>query len=102
MPNLPGWLLIVPLLSVILSACDRNEPVTSIGTAEMEADSTIILRLHARTDEGAIGETLLSYPPGSDGYGELLNHLGGLQPGQSKPVPPWPETVSNADGSGNV
>lgn len=62
----------------------------SIGTATMAADGTIILWLRAVAGSGAVGEGQLTYRKGDKDYDKILEHLGGLQPGESKPVPPWP------------
>ena len=67
------------------------EDQPSIGQATMEDDGTIVLQLRAETGDGAVGEGLFTYAPGDDEYDEVLEHLGGLKPGQSKPVPPWPD-----------
>ena len=63
----------------------------SIGVARMEADGTIVLQLRAEGPSGATGDALMRYPVGHPQYLEILQHLGGLEKGQSKPVPPWPE-----------
>ena len=62
----------------------------SIGVATMDPDGTIVLQLRAEGPGGAIGDALLRYPPSHEEYKEVLTHLGGLKPGESKPVPPWP------------
>lgn len=69
----------------------NNENLQSIGQATMKEDGTIILRLRAETDDGAVGETLLTYSPTDKDYEAILQHLGGLKPGENKPVPPWPD-----------
>jgi hypothetical protein len=63
----------------------------SIGSARMKPDGTIVLQLRA-TDpaSGAIGDAQFEYPPGHPHYEEVLKHIGGLKPGEEKPVPPWP------------
>jgi hypothetical protein len=63
----------------------------SIGSATMEADGTIVLMLRAEGEGGMIGDAMFSYPPGHERYQRTLDHLGGLEPGQTKPVPPWPD-----------
>ena len=68
----------------------RDEQPASIGTATMLADGTIILNLIAR-DRGIIGHGQFTYAPGDPQYVAVLKHLGGLKPGESKPVPPWPD-----------
>ncbi|MBZ5516641.1 MAG: WG repeat-containing protein [Acidobacteriia bacterium] len=70
-----------------------GNPMTSdsIGSASMEADGTIVLRLRAEGPGGMVGDGLLRYPPDHPRYQEVLRHLGGLRKGETKPVPPWPE-----------
>ncbi|HYF09834.1 MAG TPA: hypothetical protein VD970_19615 [Acetobacteraceae bacterium] len=55
----------------------------------MQADGTIILDLHAR-DAVMTGQGRLIYPPGHPDYAMILRHLGGLRPGERKPVLPFP------------
>lgn len=64
------------------------KPTESIGSATMKPDGTLVLRLRA-TDGKRIGEGLFEYPPSHPQYKSVLEHLGGLAPGQEKPVPPW-------------
>ena len=68
-----------------------DAPPASIGVATMEADGTIVLQLRATAPGGLIGDGLVRYPPGDKDYDAVLKHLGGLRPGETKPVPPWPE-----------
>ena len=63
----------------------------SIGTATMEDDGTIVLQLRAEGPNGLIGDALFRYPKTHADYEMVLAHVGGLKPGESKPVPPWPE-----------
>ncbi len=59
-----------------------------IGTARMERDGTIILDLRAHAG-GRGGMALLRYPPNHEQYREILDHIGGLKPGEEKLVQPW-------------
>jgi len=61
----------------------------SIGSARMEMDGTIILQLRAESPGGSSGDALFRYPPNHPEYNNILKHLGGLEKGQEKPVPPW-------------
>ena len=36
-----------------------------------------------------IAEAQLVYAPDDPQYEEIKHHLGGIKPGESKPVPPW-------------
>jgi hypothetical protein len=71
------------------SADGPAPPPASIGVARMAPDGTITLRLRA-SDHGMIGDGRLIYRPGDPCYARVLRHLGGLRPGEVKPVPPWP------------
>ncbi|HVO13189.1 MAG TPA: hypothetical protein VMX54_20775 [Vicinamibacteria bacterium] len=70
------------------AALAAGTPPAAIGVATMQADGTIVLDLTA-TSAGARGEARLVYPPGHAEYQSVLAHLGGLRPGETKPVPPW-------------
>ena len=65
------------------------EKQKSIGGATMTEDGTIILDLRAEGPGGAVGDARLTYPPTHKEYRNILAHLGGLRPGEKKPVPPW-------------
>jgi hypothetical protein len=57
----------------------------------MKPDGTIVLQLRA-TDPatGLLGDAQLEFSPGHPQYKEVLEHIGGLEPGDEKLVPPWP------------
>jgi hypothetical protein len=57
----------------------------------MEADGTVVLYLRAEGVGGSIGDARLVYAPTHKDYRKILEHLGGLKPGERKPVPPWPD-----------
>ena len=63
----------------------------SIGTATMDEDGTLILQLRAETETGIIGDSLLRIDKNHPKYQEYLDHIGGLNPGESKEDPPWPK-----------
>jgi len=56
----------------------------------MNPDGTIVLHL-TRTADGTPADAILTYSPGDPQYDEVLRHLGGLAPRESKPIPPWPD-----------
>lgn len=62
----------------------------SIGVATMQSDGTIVLELRAEGPD-IRGDARIVYPKDHPQYKSVLEHLGGLEPGQSKPVPPWPD-----------
>ena len=60
----------------------------SIGSARMLADKSVQLRLRAERGV-AVGDAVFVLVPGDARYTEVLQRIGGLVPGQEKPVPPW-------------
>jgi len=63
----------------------------SIGVATMEADGTLVLRVHAYGPGGVHGEGQLRYATSHPKYREILAHVGPLKPGEFRSVPPWPD-----------
>lgn len=80
------------LAAMSLSPADaRAQQPAPVGIAAMQPDGTIVLDL--RTGGSGTeprGHARLLYPPGHPQYGMILRHLGGLGPGETKPVPPFP------------
>jgi hypothetical protein len=72
-------------------AADVRVAEESIGTATMEADGTIVLHLFARGPGGMHGQGVLRYPVSDPKYKEILEHVGPLKPGETRPVRPWPD-----------
>jgi len=64
---------------------------TSIGIATLNADGSLTLQLRAEGPSGARGDAQFVYKPTDPMYQKMLDHVGGLKPGETKPVPPWPE-----------
>jgi hypothetical protein len=87
--------LIFPLVvgpAFVGAAPQEARPLpSSIGVASMTEDGTIRLQLRAEGEQGQVGDALLIYKPGDPMYGEVKRHLGGIRPGERKPVPPWPD-----------
>lgn len=65
----------------------------TIGIAEMAADGAIVLRLNAPLEGATAGNGYFRYPVGDARYQDILNHVGPLKPGESRPVRPWPENT---------
>lgn len=66
-------------------------PQASIGSATMERDGTLVFMLRAEGPGGLVGDAMFRYPTNHPQYQKMLEHVGGLKPGESKPVPPFPE-----------
>jgi len=58
----------------------------------MRDDRTLVLNLVAYDPDGFVGHGLLEYLPGDKDYTRVLQHLGDIEPGQTVPVRPFPET----------
>ena len=65
-------------------------PPPDVGSAYMQPDGTLELRLRAETEDGTIGEALLVIAPGDPRHASMVAHLGGIQPGQGCAIPPFP------------
>ncbi len=70
--------------------CDA---VDSIGTAKMADEGTITLQLRSLWPN-PVAEGVLTYAPDDPQYDEMRRHVGGLDKGQSKPLPPFCGTNS--------
>jgi hypothetical protein len=64
---------------------------SSIGVASLDAAGAIVLDLRATDGRGILGDGRVVVPPGDPRFRAILDHVGGLGPGETKPVPPWPE-----------
>jgi hypothetical protein len=81
-----GWcaalllLAAAPAMAQVQSDC-RGQGI--IGTAVMGEDGTITLNI--RSTSGAM--TVLAYKKDDPQYRRIYSHLGGIRPGEHKPVP---------------
>jgi hypothetical protein len=73
-----------------VAKADKTMP-SSIGVASMLPDGTLILQLRSEAKSGEIGEWYHEIKPNDARYAPYLKHIGGLKPGEEKPVPPWPD-----------
>jgi hypothetical protein len=69
--------------------------VQPIGQAEMSTDRTVTVYWYERDGRGSY-QTKSVFSPESRGYRALLEHIGGLDPGQRKPIPPYAPTIGHA------
>ena len=79
-----GFLLLLALPASAATLQQDCRGPGSIGTALMSADGTITLTISTPGQQGAA-----AYHPGDPQYTRILSHVGGLRPGQKKPVPPF-------------
>jgi hypothetical protein len=66
-------------------------PEKPIGMATMRPDGTVVLDLRAEGTHGETGVAQAVYPPSHPQYESVLQHVGGLRPGEQKLVLPWPD-----------
>ena len=85
------WLseLALSLALVARAASNAAASDEAIGTATMLPDGVIRLHLAAREKNGTIGDALIDINPTDPRYGAILKHLGGLERGEQKRMPPW-------------
>lgn len=61
-----------------------------IGSVEMLKDGTIFMKLFTEfPGGGGIAEAEFRHKPGDPEYENILHHVGGLKPGEAKPVTRW-------------
>lgn len=72
-------------------------PPPSVGTARMDADGTLKLYLYTETADGVIGEMLMTVRPDDPRHAGFVAHLGGIQPGQARRIPPFPAPEIDPD-----
>jgi hypothetical protein len=63
------------------------EAIDSVGRAQMSVNGAITLRLHPLWPQPFI-ESERVYAPDDPQYAFIKRHLGGIAPGETKPVPP--------------
>jgi hypothetical protein len=86
-------LVVVAGLAMLGSlSCRRDREPQSIGSATMDQDGTIVLLLRAEGPGHVRGDARLVYPPSHKDYRMVLDHIGGLKPGETRVVPPWPDS----------
>jgi hypothetical protein len=85
--------MLVTVMSASAAAADGAglpipcEAIDSVGTATMAVDGTIALRVRSLWPQ-PFAERQLVYAPVDAQYENVKRHLGGIAPGQAKPVPP--------------
>jgi hypothetical protein len=71
-----------------IRSSDARPSMPYAGTAEMLDDGTLSLHLRLTSDGKALNDTLV-YKVSDRAYDNVLRHLGGLQPGETKAFRPW-------------
>lgn len=74
--------------TVLAEVVERTAPVY-LGTAAMADDGSITISLDRKLN-GKRAEEMIRYPTSDPAYRQIIEHVGGLKPGESKPVLSWP------------
>jgi hypothetical protein len=67
---------------------DARPSMLYFGTAAMLDDGTLALHLRLTSDGKPVSD-VLTYRISDRAYDNVLRHLGGLRPGETKPFTPW-------------
>lgn len=71
-----------------IRSSDARPSMPYIGTATMLDDGTLSLHLRLSSDGKAVNDTIV-YKVSDHAYDDVLRHLGGLNPGETKEFRPW-------------
>jgi hypothetical protein len=71
-----------------LRSSDARPSMPYAGTAVMQDDGTLTLRLRVTGDGKAVRDTII-YKVGDRAYDNVLRHLGGMSPGDTRQFAPW-------------
>jgi hypothetical protein len=70
----------------------------AIGVAHMLENGTILVGISAPgSGPDAPLQAVLMVEPGDTQYEVLIAHIGGLKPGETKSIPPWPDQMPKKD-----
>lgn len=83
LPSRPGPVGLAP------ASVEPAAAAQPIGSAHMRADGTLELRLRAESPGGIRGDAFFTVAPEDPRYPELVDHLGGIEPGAYAPVLPF-------------
>ena len=62
----------------------------SVGVATMLANGTILVGVPGPGGDSR-AQAVLMVEPGDSTYQPIIDHVGGLKPGETKSIPPWPD-----------
>jgi hypothetical protein len=84
-----------PLAALLLAfsgaalAAENPAPAPSVGVATMLENGTILIGVRGPAVDGPL-QAVLMIEPGDTNYQQIIDHVGGLKPGETKSIPPWP------------
>ena len=71
-----------------IRSSDARPSMPYAGTAVMQDDGTLTLRLRLTSDGKAVNDTIV-YKVSDRAYDNVLRHLGGMNPGDTRQFTPW-------------
>jgi hypothetical protein len=79
------------------SACAPSHQLASTSTSDwwagsalLQANGSIVVKAAATQDDGTIAHLYAEYPPEHEQYEAIRSHVGELQLGEWKEIPPFP------------
>ena len=81
--------------SVLAAENPASEP--SVGVARMMENGTILIGIRGPGVDGPL-QAVLMVEPGDNNYQQIIDHVGGLKPGETKSIPPWPDEAPKGTG----
>ena len=95
MVRLALWVALAVPLSGAVCATESPKAEKSIGVATMLVDGTILVGVRT-SDSDTRAQAILMVEPGDTNYQPIIDHVGGLKPGETKSIPPWPDSPQPA------
>src|SRR6476646_7396184 len=92
-----------PLVALFLAcsgsvlAAENPAPEPSVGVARMLENGTILIGIRGPGVDGPL-QAVLMVEPGDTNYQQIIDHVGGLKPGETKSIPPWPDQAPKTTG----
>src|SRR5260370_27965231 len=92
-----------PLIALLLAipgdvlAAENPAPALSVGVATMLENGTILIGIRGPAVDGPL-QAVLMVEPGDTNYQQIIDHVGGLKPGETKSIPPWPDQAPKGAG----
>jgi len=81
--------LFLALSGAVLAA---ENPAPSVGVARMLPDGIILVGIRGPDSQDSQAQAVLVVEPGDSNYQRIVDHIGGLKPGETKSIPPWPDS----------
>src|SRR5215467_16168403 len=95
MPLLAPWSAILVAFPATAIAGEDPAAGGSVGVATVLANGTILIGVGG-CGPGARAQAVLEIHPGDTNYQMIIDHVGGLKPGETKTIPPWPDQPAPA------